>query len=104
MANYKRLMANCNVSLHGKLDLNVLASTGDDPISRGIVRRVVLPIIEAQIVPLALLTRANAVMADQLAYLNVGGTIHQPSIRVQAVPQLRYEVLRFFLLGGAPVR
>jgi translocation and assembly module TamB len=95
-----RLLADGTITVQGRLDLNIVASTGGDPLSRGVIRRVALPIIEAQTVPLALLTRANAVMADQLVYLRVGGTIHSPSVQVRAAPQLEYEALRFFLTGA----
>jgi hypothetical protein len=95
-----RLLADGTVTVQGRINLNIIASTGGDPLSRGVIRRVALPIIEAQTVPLALLTRANAVMADQLVYLRVGGTIHSPSVQVRAAPQLEYEALRFFLTGA----
>ena len=49
-------MADRAMTLLGRLDLNVVAQTGGNPLSRGLIRRVVLPIIEAETVPLTLLT------------------------------------------------
>jgi hypothetical protein len=95
-----RLMADGTVAASGRIDLNVVAQTGGQALSRGIVRRVVLPVVEAEVVPFALLTRANQVLADQVVYLRVGGTIHSPSVQAQPGPQLTYEAARFFLLGA----
>jgi hypothetical protein len=40
-------------------------------------------------------------LADQLVYLRVGGTLHSPTVQVRAVPQLEYEAVRFFMVGAA---
>jgi translocation and assembly module TamB len=97
--NDTRLMADGAVAASGRIDLNLVAQTGGQPLSRGLVRRVVLPIVEAEVVPYALLTRANQVLADQVVYLRIGGTIRSPSVQVQPGPQLSYEAIRFFAVG-----
>jgi len=98
--NDTRLQAYGTITMQGRLNLDVIATTGGDPLSRGLLRRVAIPIIEAQTVPLTLLNRTNALLADQLIYLRVGGTVSSPTIQVQPVPQLGYEALRFFLTGA----
>jgi hypothetical protein len=95
-----RLFAEGTVTLAGRLRLDVVALPGGDPLSRGVLRRFALPIIEAQTVPLTLLTRANDLLADQLLYLRVSGTVRSPNIQVRAAPQLQYEALRFLLTGA----
>jgi hypothetical protein len=99
--NDARVLADGTITLDGRLNLNVLAMTGGNPLGRGLLRRLALSFVQAETVPLTLLTRANALLADQLVYLRVGGTIHSPSVQVRAAPQLEYEAVRFFMVGAA---
>jgi uncharacterized protein involved in outer membrane biogenesis len=94
-----RVMADGTVTVSGRLDLDVTAMTGGNPLSRGVVRRIVLPIVAPETVPIQLLLRGNQLLADRLVYLHVGGNTRNPAVQVRPAPQLEYEALRYFLLG-----
>jgi uncharacterized protein involved in outer membrane biogenesis len=90
-----QLHVNGTVSLEGRLNLGVVAKTGD-------VGAPVLGVIATRIpiagpVPQLVLQEASVVLARRVIYLEVSGTTHNPVIRLRPLPLLTDEVVRFFL-------
>ena len=89
------------VSLAGRLNLSVVANTGQvnsTPALLLIVAR--LSVLVSP--PVGLLLEANQFLSNQVVYLDVTGTIHSPTVRIRPLPMLEEEVIRFFLLE-API-
>ncbi len=85
------------VTLGGRLDLNVIAKTGDVglPTLRLGVIGIGLPI--AGPLPVTALREASNLLANRVIYLTVTGTVRNPVIRVQPLRMLTEEAFRFFL-------
>ena len=91
-----RLFASGTAALPaGKLDLEVIADTGRRDAAEGALLR--LAEEAAGPTPVGLVLRANRLLRDRVIYLEVGGTVRDPRVRVQTGRQLREEAIRFIL-------
>ena len=79
----------------GRLNLDVVADTG----RRDVTQAVILRLIEdaAGPTPVGLALRTARLLRDRVIYLEVGGTLSRPRVRVQTDRQLREEAARFIL-------
>lgn len=93
-----KLFADGTMSLAGALNLNVVAKTGDVglPTCRIGVLGLRIPITGP--LPVTLLVEASNLLANQVVYLQVTGTIHSPVVRVRTLQMLSEEAVRFFIL------
>ena len=96
-----QLFVQGGVSLAGRLNLSVVANTGQ------VNSTPALLLIAARLStlvapPVGLLLEANQFLSNQVVYLDVTGTIHSPTIRIRPLPMLEEEAIRFFLLE-API-
>jgi hypothetical protein len=84
------------VTVEGRLNLEAIVHTGD---LRAIGRRAE-SLVQAFAVSLApeaaLLARATEFLSNRVVYLRIGGTVARPVPRVQPLPILRDEAIRFF--------
>jgi len=91
-----QVFAEGTVTLAGRLDLNVIANTGqlgpDDRVIRLLARR----IPSSGAVPLMVLRELNDLTSNRLIRLSVTGTIDQPVVRVNKAALLTDEAARFF--------
>ena len=91
-----RLYASGTAALpNGRLDVEVIADTGRRDAASGALLRIAEQAAGPSPVGLAL--RADRLLRDRVIYLEVGGTVNRPRVRVQAARQAREEALRFFL-------
>lgn len=96
-----KLFVQGGVSLAGRLNLSVVANTGQvnaTPALLLIAAR--LSVLVSP--PVGLLLEANQFLSNQVVYLDVTGTIHSPTVRIRPLPMLEEEAIRFFLLE-API-
>jgi translocation and assembly module TamB len=83
-------------SLEGRLNLSVVAKTGEVG-APGAVRVIASRIPIAGPVPQLVLQEASGLLASRVINLEVTGTTHSPVIRLRPLPLLTDEVVRFFL-------
>jgi hypothetical protein len=96
VGRWAQLFAEGTVTVEGRLNLDVMARTGQvGPDPRGLRLLGLLP--AAGPVPIGLLVEARNYLSNRLIYLHVAGTIRSPVIRVRPLPLLAEEVTRFFL-------
>lgn len=96
-----QLFVKGGVSLAGRLNLSVVANTGQ------VNSTPALLLIAARLStlvspPIGLLLEANQFLSNQVVYLDVTGTLHSPTVRIRPLPMLEEEAVRFFLLE-API-
>lgn len=84
------------VSLEGRLNLGVVARTGEVG-APGVLGAIATRVPIAGPVPQLVLQEASIVLARRVIYLEVTGTTHSPVIRLRPLPLLTDEVVRFFL-------
>jgi hypothetical protein len=100
---YLQLIILGNVTLQGRLDLDVTARTGLLGPTPLVLRAFGLAIPAAGPIPVGLLLQASALLSNQVLHFMVGGTIRHPVIRVQPVRMLTEDAVRFFFnRGGLP--
>ncbi|HWA96961.1 MAG TPA: AsmA-like C-terminal region-containing protein, partial [Pirellulales bacterium] len=92
-----RIFASGNVSLAGRLDLELTAQTGQQgaggPLATFALNR--LPL--AATTPAGWIIEANELLSNRVLNLHVGGTVRSPTVQVRPVALLEQEALRFFL-------
>jgi hypothetical protein len=94
-----RIYAQGDVSLAGRLNLSVVANTGQINSTPGALL-VAARLSTLVAPPVGLLLEANQLLSNQTVYLDVTGTVHSPTVRVRPLPTLEEEAVRFFLLQG----
>lgn len=80
-----------------RLDLNVIANTGQSGQDRSLVEYAVRRLPAAGPVPVALLMQLNDALANRVIYLKVTGTVRRPTAAVRPLPQLQEEAIRYFV-------
>ncbi len=93
-----KLFADGTVSLAGALNLNVVAKTGSVGLPTCRLGLISLRIPIAGPLPITLLQDVSNLLANQVVYLQVTGTIRSPVVRVQLLRMLTEEAVRFFLI------
>lgn len=94
------LYATGTVTLQGRLDLDVTAYSGNNASCPAALLAIARFVPAIGPIPVALLARITAVLANQVVRLHVGGTIRNPVVSVQPVQLLAEDAVRFFLLGA----
>ena len=79
----------------GRLNLEVIADTGE----RDVTEEFLLRLVEqaAGPTPVGFALRACRLLRDRIVYLDVGGTVRRPRVRVQTARQVQEEAIRFLL-------
>ena len=94
-----RLMVQGSVTLQGRLDLDVVARTGQIGVHPLLLRALGLsfggPIGSEALI------RASAWLSNRSVQLHVSGTLQSPTIQVRPLRLLTEEAIRFFLLNAA---
>lgn len=84
-------------TIDGRLDLNVMASTGSTSPTEGLISMLDSPLMLAAPAPVALLAKANEAMKDRVVNVHVGGTAARPVMKIQPAKTLTQDAIRFFL-------
>lgn len=84
-----------------RLRLNVIANTRLLGTNRFAAQGLLDALPAVGPTPITLLVEADRFVSDRVIYLRVTGTVHRPTVRIEPVPMLEEEALRFFL--GAAV-
>lgn len=93
-----QLIIEGRADLKGRLDLNATAHVGQFSSEPQLSRLLQSAGLFAQsAAPVALLAEANEFLSDRLLYLHIGGTVRNPTTRLQSGLLLRQEAVRFFL-------
>jgi hypothetical protein len=92
-----RMIADGSVSVEGRLDLSVAALTGQIGPNSQLMRLggITLPAVGP--LPVATIVRLSSSLSNHVVRLRVGGTIHSPTVQVNAAALLSESVLRYFL-------
>jgi hypothetical protein len=98
-----QVFADGTVLTSGRLNLDVVAKTGEYGLPLNRLRLFGLRIPLAGPVPLVVLQEASALLSNRLIYLTVTGTYHNPVIRPRPVPILTETALRFFMDRTLPI-
>lgn len=99
-SDFLKLFARGTQTLQGRLNLEVVARTGQVGVNPAILR--LLGVATVGPVPAAALVRASQWLSNRTLYLRVTGTLRSPTVRVEALPLLTEEAVRFFLFRYAP--
>ncbi|HUY35586.1 MAG TPA: AsmA-like C-terminal region-containing protein [Pirellulales bacterium] len=92
-----RIYSQGTIALAGRLNLSAVINTGSTTMAPPMLLMAArLAALAAP--PAALLLEASRLLANQVIYLDLRGTVRSPSIRVRPLPLLEEEVIRFFLL------
>jgi hypothetical protein len=99
-----RLYASGTVSLAGRLDLEVTASTEQLGPNPRLLRLVGLKIPAIGPVPVSAIIAATSYLSNRVVHLRVTGNVRSPSIQVEPLATLTEEAVRFFLSQtGLPI-
>jgi translocation and assembly module TamB len=98
---YLALVLEGNITLQGRLDLDVSARTGSllgiDPL---LLRVLSLRIPPVGPLPIALILRTSELLANQVVHLRLTGTVKNPQVEAQPVRLLSDTATRFFLASA----
>src|ERR1051325_1485632 len=97
VGNNVQMYLDGNVTLQGRLNLDVLAKTQTIGLPTDQLRLIGLKVPMAGPVPLLVVQEASNLLSNQLLYLEVTGTVRSPVIRPRPVQMLAQEAVRFFL-------
>jgi translocation and assembly module TamB len=99
-----QLMVEGDVTLSGRVDLQVTLGTSSFGLSSRGLTLLGLRIPAIGPLPLALILDASALLANRIVHLRVSGTLANPSVRVEPTALLSEEAVRFFLnRAGLPI-
>jgi hypothetical protein len=83
-------------TIAGRLNLSAIVHTGEFRVTGRLVQSLVQALAVSIAPEAALLSRASAFLSNRVIYLRIGGTVSRPVPRVQPLPILRAEAIRFF--------
>jgi hypothetical protein len=92
-----QLFVEGNVTLEGRLGLEVTANTGQVGVNPQFLRFLGLRIPAVGPVPVSLILEASTYLSNRTIHLRVTGTIRSPSVQVEPVSLLSEEAVRFFI-------
>ena len=95
--NNVQVFVDGTATLEERLNLHVVAKSGDVGWPTVRLGPIGLRIPVAGPPPLILLQEASALLSNHVAYLDVTGTLRHPTIRPRPLPILSEEAVRFFL-------
>jgi hypothetical protein len=87
------LYAEGEVTLQGRVDMNVTANTGR---FSNLAATLGFRLPQTGIIAGDLVRRATALLSPSLVHIHVGGTVHEPRVQVIPLPVLTENALRFF--------
>jgi hypothetical protein len=87
------------VNLQGRLDLDATAGTGNLGVNAVGLRLLAQRIPAVGPLPVGLIAQVTAFFANRLVHLHIGGTLRNPTIRVDPLALLTEEAVRFFVLN-----
>ncbi len=95
-ASYQ-LFIDGTVSLQGRLNLEVIANTGNFGIGTPRLRLLGVRIPFTGAVPLLLIQQATSLLANRVLHAHVSGTVHNPVVHLAPLITLSQEAVRYFL-------
>ena len=99
-----KLFIDGTADVQGRLNLNVVANTGNLLTNAPGFRLLALRFPIAGNVPLSLLQESNIFLANRVIYARVTGSVRNPNTRILPLPTLQQEAIRFFLFSsGVPI-
>ena len=99
-SDFLKLFGRGTVTTQGRLNLDVVARTGQVGVNAPILR--LLGVASVGSLPAASLVRASQWLSNRSLNLRVTGTLRSPTVRVETLPLLTEEVVRFFLFRSLP--
>jgi hypothetical protein len=97
-----KLFMNGTVGLNGRLDLDVIAQTGQLGIDPRLLKLIGVRIPAFGPIPVSLILEITAFLSNRTVQGTVTGTIQQPIVRVNLARLLSEEAIRFFLSPYLP--
>jgi hypothetical protein len=85
------------VALSGRLNLDATARTGTLGINPSFLRLLGLKLPMAGPVPVALIAEVTSYLSNRVVHLSIGGAVRNPVVRVEPLPLLTEEAVRYFL-------
>lgn len=91
------LFANGTVGRDGRLNLDVVATTGRVGVNPNFLRLLGVRLPPIGPIPVGLVLQVTDYLSNRTVYLRVTGTLRSPSVRVEPLPLLTEEAVRYFL-------
>lgn len=92
-----QLILEGNVTVQGRLDLDVLAQTTKTGLNPVVLRLLLKGLPPVGPVPLVVLLKANDLLSDRVIHLRVSGSLKAPRVQVEPLRLLSEQAVRFFL-------
>lgn len=96
-----RLFAEGNVTLQGRLALDVTTTTGRLGLSPLVLERLGVRVPTGGPVPISLVREVSTFLSNRVIHLHVGGTVQSPSVQFQPLALLSQQAALFFLYRAA---
>ncbi|HET6881581.1 MAG TPA: AsmA-like C-terminal region-containing protein [Pirellulales bacterium] len=91
-----------NVTLAGRLNLNVTVKTGELNGTRRAIALLASRVLLVAAPPVGLLVNITQFLSNQVVNLEVTGTVRSPTIRIRPLQLLGQEAAQFFLIQAVP--
>ena len=92
-----RLYSDGTVTIGGRLDLNVLAMTGQIGVNPDALKLAGLQLPTVGPIPVTMIVRVSNALSNRIIRLHVGGTFRSPTVQVNGAALLSDAAVRFFL-------
>ena len=91
------VFADGSITRQGRLDLDVVAATGQIGPNGGALKLIGLSVPKFGALPLTVVTQVTNLLSNRMVRLSVTGTIENPNVRVNTAALLSDTVVRFFI-------
>ncbi|MCA9147931.1 MAG: hypothetical protein KDA92_01465, partial [Planctomycetales bacterium] len=92
-----QVLAEGTATLQGRLNLEVMARTGETGPADKLLELADSPLLAAAPTPVALVAKANTALKDRVVHLRIGGTATSPMIRLEPGRQIGQDAIKFFV-------
>ena len=92
-----QILAEGTATLQGRLNLQVMAKTGETGPADKLLELADSPLLMAAPTPIGLVAKANTALKDRVVHLRIGGTAARPVIRLEPGRQIGQEAIKFFM-------
>jgi len=99
-----QVLAEGTATLQGRLNLQVMAKTGQTGPADKLLEMADSPLLMAAPTPIGLVAKANMALKDRVVHLRIGGTAARPVIRLEPGRQIGQEAIKFFMNQAFAIR
>ena len=92
-----QVLAEGTATLQGRLNLQVMAKTGETGPADKLLELADSPLLMAAPTPIGLVAKVNTALKDRVVHVRIGGTAARPVIRLEPGRQIGQEAVKFFM-------